>query len=104
MVLQGTVEELARRVLGGAYSISMEIEGPPELISKTLQDLRGATGIRQMDSHLYEVKARRDLRADAAQAVIESGGRLLRLDVETQSLEDIYARYFEEVEHDVSNR
>ena len=32
-------------------------------------------------------------------AAIHSGGKLLKLDVETQSLDDIYAHYFQEVEH-----
>jgi hypothetical protein len=31
--------------------------------------------------------------------VVKAGGKLLKLDVETQSLDDIYTHYFEEVEN-----
>jgi hypothetical protein len=42
------------------------------------------------------VYAERDVRPEAA-AVVAAGGRLLRLSVETPSLEMIYTRYFENV-------
>ena len=36
----------------------------------------------------------RDVRPEAAAAVVGAGGRLLRLSVEAPSLETIYTRYF----------
>jgi ABC-2 type transport system ATP-binding protein len=101
MVLEGTVEELARRVLGGAFRVSLEVDEPTLTISETLQGLGGAIGIHRRNARSFEIEASRDLRAEAAQAVVESGARLLRLDVETQSLDEIYTRFFEEVEHDI---
>ncbi len=47
----------------------------------------------------YQVAATSDLRAEAAKAVVSTGGRLLTLDVEAPNLDDIYTRYFEEVKH-----
>ena len=44
-----------------------------------------------------------DLRAEAAEAVMAAGGRLLKLDIEEPSLDDIYTRYFEEVSHGVAS-
>jgi ABC-2 type transport system ATP-binding protein len=41
------------------------------------------------------IYAETDVRSDAAAAVIAGGGRLLRLSVETPSLDMIYNRYFE---------
>jgi len=43
------------------------------------------------------IYAESDVRSDAAAAVIAAGGRLLRLSVETPSLDQIYNRYFENV-------
>ena len=40
--------------------------------------------------------ADRDVRPEAAAAVVGAGGRLLRLSVEEPSLEAIYTRYFRE--------
>jgi ABC-2 type transport system ATP-binding protein len=34
--------------------------------------------------------------------VVEAGGRLLALNIETPSLDEIYTRYFKEVEHVVA--
>jgi ABC-2 type transport system ATP-binding protein len=39
--------------------------------------------------------ADRDVRPEAAAAVVAAGGRLLRLSVEEPSLEAIYTRYFQ---------
>jgi ABC-2 type transport system ATP-binding protein len=99
MVLEGTVPELARKVLGKAYRIYLVADGPEPVILETLQSLPGAVNVTRLDDHSYEVHAEHDLRAEAANAVIEAGARLLKLDVETQSLDDIYAKYFKEVGH-----
>ncbi len=100
MVLEGTVEELARRVLGTAYRIRLEAEGPAEQLEAALRRLEGVAKVERSDANLYELEAGEDLRAEAARAVVEAGGRLLSLNIETFSLDDVYAHYFEqEVEH-----
>jgi len=101
VVLEGTVKELAQRVLGGAYRIRLEAEGPAAAIEGALQNVPGVVSINRSDG-IYEVEAREDLRTEAARAVLEAGGRLLSLSSEEQSLDDIYARYFQEVEHGVA--
>jgi len=97
MVLEGTVPELARRVLGKAYRIYLEVDGPADRLNQALSSLPGAVSVKQLDRHAFEVEAESDVRAQAAQAVIEAGGMLLKLDVQAQSLDDIYAGYFKEV-------
>ena len=99
MVLEGTVVELARQVLGGAYRIYLEAEGPANAINKALTSMPGAVNVRQLENNVYEVEAEHDIRAEAASTVVGAKGRLLKLDVKTQSLDDIYAKYFEEVGH-----
>jgi len=103
IVLEGTVNELAQQVLGSAYRIHLQAEGPERELSEALQQLPGVVKVhRDGDGH-YEVEATSDLRAKAAQAIIAAGGQLLSLDVEAPNLDDIYARYFEEVDHDTTN-
>jgi ABC-2 type transport system ATP-binding protein len=99
MVLIGTVPELGQKVLGGAYRVYLEAEGPEQDILNSLEQLEGAVMARSLDTNVFEVEARHDLRAEAAAAVVHAGARLLKLEVETQSLDDIYAHYFQEVEH-----
>jgi len=99
MVLEGTVAELAGKVLGGAYRVQVEAEGDAGRLADALGAVPGVVSVQILRSGLYEMEAERDLRPDLAAAAISVGGRLLRLDVKAQSLEDIYARYFKEVEN-----
>ncbi len=101
MVLRGTVEELARRILGGAYRIHLEAEGPHETLERALEGVEGVVRVERSDTISYLVEAQRDLRAQVARAVHEAGGSLLSLDMELPSLDEVYARYFQqEVSHD----
>ncbi len=99
MVLQGTVSELARKVLGGAYRIQVQADGPVTKMKEVLQGLPQAVNVRRVDGNRYEVEAQNDVRADAANAIIRAGGRLHELNIEAQNLDEIYRRYFEEVKH-----
>ncbi|NWG07531.1 MAG: ABC transporter ATP-binding protein [Chloroflexi bacterium] len=102
MVLQGTVSELARKVLGGAYRIQLQAEGPAAKLRKALEGLRDVNAV-EMNNGAIQIEAQKDVRADAAEAVIQAGGRLQGLSVEAQSLDDIYTRYFEEVRNEKVN-
>ena len=102
MVLQGTVSDLARKVLGGAYRIQVQAEGPTAKLRKVLEDLHDVN-IVKVNNGMIEIEAQKDVRADAAEAVIHAGGRLRGLSVESQSLDDIYTRYFEEVRNECVN-
>jgi len=99
-VLEGSVEELAREVLGGAYRIRIQVEDPTPSLFEALQNLPGVVNIHKNDHQVYEIEAEHDLRPQAAEAVVNGGHKLLLMDLESQSLDDIYTRYFEEVEHD----
>lgn len=103
MELAGTVESLAQRVLGGAYRIMIDAEGERPAIQAALEKVPGVANIRAVDTKVYEVEASKDIRPEAAQAVISAGGRLLSLGIQAQSLDDIYTTYFREVEHDRSH-
>ena len=103
MVLQGAVPELARKVLGGAYRIQLQADGPATKLKEAIQHIPQTVQVRRVDGNCFEVEAKSDVRADVASAVIQTGGRLQALNVEYQSLDDIYARYFEELKHGSAN-
>lgn len=99
MVLCGTVPELAQRVLGGAYRIYLQAEGPADL-GDAFRRLDGVLQVRRSAPSTYELEAKADVRAEAARSVVQSGGRLLALDIRMPDLDEVYARYFaQEVEH-----
>jgi ABC-2 type transport system ATP-binding protein len=98
LALEGAVGELAQRVLGGAYRIHIEAEGSVDL-ADLLSRLHGVVSVQRCGQSGYDLEATSDSRPEAAQAVVAAGGRLLALQVETPSLDEIYAQYFKEVEH-----
>ena len=99
MVLEGTVSELAQRVLGGAYRIQVEVQGEAQPIVQALEKIPSVTQVRAQNGSGFEVEASQDVRAEAAQAVISAGGSLKHLGMRMQSLDDIYSTYFKEVEY-----
>lgn len=98
MVLEGTVPELARRVLGSAYRIHIQATGDRRRLTEALGKTRGVVEVIPADSDRYEVRAESDVRAEVARAVVEAGGKLLLLDIEEPSLDEVYTRYFAEQE------
>jgi len=96
LVLEGTVPELALQVLGGAYRIHIEAKDGITGFEDTFSRLPGVVRVNRHASHQYELEAKNDLRAEAARAVVEAGGKLLSLNIETPGLDDIYARYFKQ--------
>lgn len=94
MVLEGTVSELAQRVLGGAYRIHLEVEGG-EAVAPALRELPDVLNVALDGTRFYNAEARTDVRAEIARKVVEAGGRLLGLSIDTPGLDEVYARYFQ---------
>lgn len=97
MVLEGAVPDLARQVLGGAYNIHLEAEGPD--LTDDFRRLAGVVRVARPDGHGCRVEAQCDLRGEVSRAVVGSGGWLLSLQLEQPSLDEVYVRYFTEVAH-----
>jgi ABC-2 type transport system ATP-binding protein len=93
IALLGTVAELGRQVLGIGYYVDVEAEG--QGLADKLRAVPGVKSVETAAGNHMRIYAESDVRSDAAAAVIAAGGRLLRLSVETPSLDQIYNRYFE---------
>ncbi len=99
MVLQGTVAELARNVLGAGYHVRLRANGKAGNFAEDLRRIAGVVDVKYQAPDSYTLVAAEDLRSEAARAIVEAGGQLLSLDIESLSLDDIYNAYFEEVNH-----
>jgi ABC-2 type transport system ATP-binding protein len=93
IALLGTVAELGRQVLGIGYYVDVEAEG--QGIAEKLKAVPGVKSVETVGTNHMRIYAERDVRPDAATAVVANGGKLLRLSVETPSLDQIYNKYFE---------
>jgi ABC-2 type transport system ATP-binding protein len=92
IVLIGAVAELGRQVLGGGFAVDVEATG--DNLAARLRELPGVTSVETPGPGRFRLLADRDVRPEAAAAVVAAGGRLTRLSVEEASLEAIYTRYF----------
>jgi ABC-2 type transport system ATP-binding protein len=94
LVLEGSVETLANKVLGGSYRI--QVEAHPDNLERMFQGIPGVVRVKTDRPGLYHLEASEDCRSEVARRVVAQGGNLLGLGLEYSSLDDVYARYFEE--------
>jgi ABC-2 type transport system ATP-binding protein len=93
IVLMGTVTDLARQVLGAGFVVEVEADGMG--LARRLATIPGVTNVETLATDRFRMTADRDVRPDAAYAVVGANGSLRRLSVDEPSLEAIYARYFQ---------
>ncbi|UPJ57064.1 ABC transporter ATP-binding protein [Bradyrhizobium sp. 192] len=93
IVLMGAVPELAVKVLGASFVVEVEAEGPG--IARRLALIPGVTEVETLAVNRFRMTAERDVRPDAARAVVAVDGALRKLSVDEPSLEAIYAHYFQ---------
>ena len=93
IVLMGSVAELSVQVIGAGFVVEVEAEGAG--IARRLATIPGVSNVETLSEDRFRMTAERDVRADAARAVVSVNGALKRLSVDEPSLEAIYARYFQ---------
>jgi len=98
IVLMGSVPELGRQVLGGGFRVEVEAEG--QELGECLAKIPGVRHVEKVNPTRWLLLAERDVRPEAAAAVVAANGRLLRLAVAEPSLEAIYTRYFQDHPHE----
>ena len=94
IVLMGPVADLARQVLGAGFVVEVEADGAG--LDRRLAAIPGVSKVVPVAADRFRLTADRDVRPDAARAVVAANGSLRRLSVDEPSLEAIYARYFQE--------
>jgi ABC-2 type transport system ATP-binding protein len=94
IVLMGAVADLARQVLGAGFVVEVEADGAG--LARRLATIPGVTNVETPAEDRFRLTADRDVRPDAARAVVAANGSLRRLSVDEPSLEAIYARYFQD--------
>ena len=99
IALMGSVAELGRNVLGGGFAVEVEVESS-DGIAKRLSSLPGVRSVDVPAPGRFRMVCDRDLRAEAAAAVVAAGGRLKQLSLDQPSLEVIYTRYFQSAQEE----
>lgn len=94
IVLMGTVAELARQVLGAGFVVEVEADATADLEAR-FGAIPGVSSVARIDVDRYRLTADRDVRPEAARAVVAANGALRRLSVDDPSLAEIYTRFFQ---------
>jgi ABC-2 type transport system ATP-binding protein len=94
IVLVGTVNELARQVLGAGFVVEVEADAAADLDAR-FSAIPGVSAVTRVGADRYRLTADRDVRPEAARAVVAANGALRRLSVDDPSLEAIYACFFQ---------
>jgi ABC-2 type transport system ATP-binding protein len=90
----GTVAELARQVLGAGFVVEVEADAATDLVAR-FAAIPGVNSVARSGTDRYRLTADRDVRPEAARAVVAANGALRRLSVDDPSLGAIYARFFQ---------
>jgi ABC-2 type transport system ATP-binding protein len=93
IVLMGTVAELARQVLGAGFVVEVEADAAADLDAR-FGAIPGVGSVVRVGPDRYRLTADRDVRPEAARAVVAANGALRRLSVDDPSLMEIYTRFF----------
>ena len=94
IVLMGSVPELARQVLGAGFVVEVEADATTDLEAR-LGAVPGVSEVVRVGTDRYRLTADRDVRPEAARAVVAANGSLRRLSVDDPSLQAIYTRFFQ---------
>jgi ABC-2 type transport system ATP-binding protein len=93
IALIGTVSELARQVLGSGFAVEVEAEGVG--LADKLKAIPGVSSVESTGINRFRMLADRDVRPEAANVVVNAGGKLRQLAVDEPSLDAIYNSFFQ---------
>ena len=96
VVAEGPLEELGKKAFGrGKYSVVIELtEVTPDIV-KSVKKIKGVQNIEETGNTLI-VDCASDIRSKIAKTIMDNNGMLVKMNVESFALEDIYLKYFGE--------
>jgi ABC-2 type transport system ATP-binding protein len=96
LVAEGLLEELSREVMGGSkFRIEVKLTEITETIVKAIREISGVLSVEQSPSGLT-INCAEDLRPQIAKTIVDTGGLMIEMKIQSYALEDIYLKYFRE--------
>jgi len=97
IAIEGSVRELAAQVLGGGYTLQVDSDPHNGALAALLGAVEGVSRVQLEEPGRFRLLALRDVRDAVARAMVSAGAPILRLASIEPSLDEIYRRYFEEI-------
>jgi ABC-2 type transport system ATP-binding protein len=96
LVAEGLLEELSREAMGGSqFQIEVKLTEVTEAIVAAIKQINGVLSVEQKASVLI-INCSEDLRPQVAKKIVDAGGLMVEMKVQSYALEDIYLKYFRE--------
>lgn len=92
MVLHGTVDELAREVLGASWRVHLEAQG--DGLAAALSKVPGVGRVAEERADHWLVEADKDVRPALVRAAYDAGAEIRGVQTERPGLDEVYANYF----------
>ena len=97
MLVEGKIDQLSKDAFGGKFTVEVQIAKATSGIIDSIKKLKGVETVEKSDDLLL-VSCSKDLRPQIAKAVIDADGSLIQMKIQSHALEDIYLKYFHDVE------
>jgi ABC-2 type transport system ATP-binding protein len=96
LVVEGSVDKLMKEgASAGRVRVEVQLGQITPELTRSLQQVKGVVAVER-SGDLLIVICTEDLRPKIAKAVVDAGGSLIQMKIQSQALEDVYLKYFEE--------
>jgi ABC-2 type transport system ATP-binding protein len=96
LVAEGLLEELSREAMGGIqFRIEVKLTEVTQTIVEAIKQIKGVLGVEPLADGLI-INCSEDLRPQIAKKIVDTGGLMVEMKIQSYALEDIYLKYFRE--------
>jgi ABC-2 type transport system ATP-binding protein len=96
MVVEGLLDQLGRDAFGGGrFKVEVQLAETTSALVDCIKRIDGVVGVER-SGDLLVISCLEDIRPQIAKAIVDSGGLLTQMKIQSYALEDIYMKYFTE--------
>jgi ABC-2 type transport system ATP-binding protein len=96
LVLEGLLDELSRDAMeGGQFRIEVKLTEITTAVVEAIKQISGVLKVEQSGNELA-INCAEDLRPQIAKAIVNAGGLMIEMKIQSYALEDIYLKHFRE--------
>ncbi|MFC1938767.1 ABC transporter ATP-binding protein [Chloroflexota bacterium] len=94
LVVEGLLDELSRQAMGGGqFRIEVKLTEIRQAILEAIKRINGVLSVERLKDVL-SISCSEDLRPQIARAIVDAGGLMVEMKIQSYALEDIYLKYF----------
>ena len=96
MVVEGLIDELGKKAMGGGrFMIEVQIGEITQKLTESIRRIKGVVSVERSDGLLL-ISCQEDVRPKIAKTIVDNGGLLTHMKIQSYALEDIYMKYSRE--------